>query len=305
MTKDEFFSALSNLSVWERDGERAPHKPIMLLYALAMLKHGHRQFDFSEIEKPIESILETILPKRKNIHVHYPFWYLKTKGKTSGQTIWEIHGAEQIKFRKGKTEPLKSELRNNHIEAGFTSDVLSLLDREPEVIDISIQLLLDGQFPRSIQEDICAMLGIDDIDLSEACIPASIERKPRDPKFREKVLIAYKGECAVCGYSLRVKDRLAGIEAAHIKWHQAGGPDVVPNALSLCSTHHILFDRGAFTIDKELKIGVSDSMSGELLYDIVTRFNGASIRLPQRECHYPSEEFLSWHKEQVLVGELL
>lgn len=305
MTKDEFFSALSNLSVWERDGERAPHKPIMLLYALAMFKHGQRLLDFSEVEKPVESILGTILPKRKSIHVHYPFWYLKTEGRARGQTIWEIHGAEQIKLREGKPEPLKSELRNHHIEAGFTSDVLALLDGEPGVIDSAIQLLLDAQFPRSIQEDICAMLGIDDIDLSEAPIPASIERKRRDPKFREKVLTAYKGECAVCGYSLRVKDRLAGIEAAHIKWHQAGGPDEEPNALSLCSTHHILFDRGAFTIDKEFKIRVSDSMSGELLYDIVTRFNGESIRLPQRECHYPSEGFLTWHKEQVLVGELL
>lgn len=305
MTRDELFSALSNLSVWERNGERAPHKPIMLLYALAMLKDGHRQLDFSEVEKPIENILGTILPKRKNINVHYPFWYLKTKDRNNGQAIWEVHNAEEIKFREGKTEPLKSELRNHHIKAGFTSDVLALLDREPEVIDISIQLLLDAQFPRSIQEDICSMVGIENIDLSEARVPESIKRKPRDPRFREKVLTAYKGECAVCGYSLRVKDRLAGIEAAHIKWHQAGGPDVESNALSLCSTHHILFDRGAFTIDKEFKIGVSDSMSGELLHDIIMRFKGASIRLPQRECHYPSEKFLGWHKEQVLVGELL
>ena len=36
-----------------------------------------------------------------------------------------------------------------------------------------------------------------------------------------------------------------GIEAAHIKWHQAGGPDTEDNGLALCTLHHKRFDRGA------------------------------------------------------------
>ena len=36
--------------------------------------------------------------------------------------------------------------------------------------------------------------------------------------------------------------------AAHIKWFQARGQDVVPNGLALCSLHHKIFDLGAFTV---------------------------------------------------------
>ena len=38
-----------------------------------------------------------------------------------------------------------------------------------------------------------------------------------------------------------------GLEAAHIKWFQARGPDVVQNGLALCSLHHKIFDLGANT----------------------------------------------------------
>jgi HNH endonuclease len=39
-----------------------------------------------------------------------------------------------------------------------------------------------------------------------------------------------------------------GLDAAHIEWFQASGPDVVPNGLALCSLHHKIFDLGAFTV---------------------------------------------------------
>ena len=44
---------------------------------------------------------------------------------------------------------------------------------------------------------------------------------------------AYGDRCAVCG-----------VEAAHVMWLQAGGPDDVRNGLVLCALHHAAFDRG-------------------------------------------------------------
>ena len=49
-------------------------------------------------------------------------------------------------------------------------------------------------------------------------------RRRRDPAFRERVLMAYQYRCAVCGYDLRLGTQQVALEAAHIKWHQAGGP---------------------------------------------------------------------------------
>lgn len=305
MTEEQLIAAFSNLSVWERKGERAPHKPVMLLFALAELKRGKTSVLYSEAEKPVEGVLEAILPLRKSFHAHYPFWYLKTEDKGSGLKIWDIHNAGDIRFRKGKSEPLKSELRRYHTEAGFSGEVLSLFKRSPDMINVTIQILLDAQFPKTIQEEICAMLGIDYDELSDFVVVNASPKKARDPKFRDKILIAYRGECAVCGYSLRVKDKLVGVEAAHIRWHQADGPDIESNGLCLCSTHHILFDRGAYTIDENLQVRVSDRITGPSIAEIMTNFDKAGIRLPQRESQHPSAEFLHWHANQVLVGEVL
>lgn len=66
-------------------------------------------------------------------------------------------------------------------------------------------------------------------------------KRSRDPNFRNKILRAYKYSCAVCGFNVRLGNNLVGIEAAHIKWHQAGGPDREDNGIALCSMHHKLF----------------------------------------------------------------
>src|SRR5437588_7846441 len=49
-----------------------------------------------------------------------------------------------------------------------------------------------------------------------------------------------------------------GLDAAHIRWHQAGGPDREGNGLALCVLHHKLFDLGAFTVSPSGLLLVSD-----------------------------------------------
>ena len=60
------------------------------------------------------------------------------------------------------------------------------------------------------------------------------------------MLTAYEYQCAV---RLRIRWTLlreaVGLEAAHIRWWAADGPDEVDNAVALCSLHHKLLDRGA------------------------------------------------------------
>jgi putative restriction endonuclease len=66
----------------------------------------------------------------------------------------------------------------------------------------------------------------------------------------------------VCGFDVRLGNILIAVEAAHIKWHQAGGPDEERNGLALCSLHHKLFDRGVFTISNSMSVIVSESANG-------------------------------------------
>jgi uncharacterized protein len=69
-------------------------------------------------------------------------------------------------------------------------------------------------------------------------------RRRRDPRFREEILRIYERRCAVCGYDGRLGTTDLAIEAAHIKWHAAGGPDAAENGLALCSFHHVALEPG-------------------------------------------------------------
>jgi putative restriction endonuclease len=94
---------------------------------------------------------------------------------------------------------------------------------------------------------------------------------------------------------------VVGLEAAHIKWFQAGGPDVEPNGLALCALHHKLLDLGAFTVlPDDYVIMVSQSLVGSVeAQDKMLGYHGAGIVLPQSDAYFPDTEFLVWQKSEV------
>ena len=66
------------------------------------------------------------------------------------------------------------------------------------------------------------------------------------------MLTAYEWRCAVCGLDVRLGSVSIILEAAHIKWHQAGGPDEESNGLALGVLHHKAFDLGALPSPDDL-----------------------------------------------------
>ena len=104
---------------------------------------------------------------------------------------------------------------------------------------------MDGHFPESLHDEIRDAVGIPRTwVVREAPLPPR-----RDPAFRDEVLREYQRRCAVCDFDVRLGNELIGLEAAHIKWHAAGGPDEVANGLALCGLHHKAFDRGALGLE--------------------------------------------------------
>ncbi|WP_340620909.1 phosphorothioated DNA-binding restriction endonuclease [Xenorhabdus siamensis] len=196
-TIKELQVAISNLSVWRKGDQRAPHKPLLLLYVLSQYQKGHeRLFDYGEeIHQPLLNLLNHFGPRRKN---HYPtllFWRL------------------------------------------------------------------------------------------------------RDPHFRQQILRVYNYECAICGYNLRHDDTPVGLEAAHIKWKQYGGPCTINNGLALCSLHHSAFDMGSISIDDNMQLLVSESINGgPMVKQLFWNFAKQPILLPQNRDYYLLESFINWHR---------
>jgi putative restriction endonuclease len=278
---------IQNLSVWKREGERAPHKPLLLLLSLARVSQGKsRLASFSELEEPLRHLLLHYGPPRKAVHPEYPFCWLRTDG------LWVAPGIENLPRRAGSGDPLKSALIKEDINGGFPDPVFQLFRVDPGVLRSTAKTLLDAHFPISIHNDILNEIGL------------SIESQKtfgqRDADFRREVLRAYEHSCAICGYDAKVGSNDLGLEAAHIKWHQAGGPDKVQNGLALCTLHHKAFDLGAIGLNENRIIMISADVHGhnqtrKLFY----AFSRKNLRRPNRiEC-VPDKRFILWHCKEV------
>ena len=125
-----------------------------------------------------------------------------------------------------------------------------------------------------------------------------------DSNFLENVLKAYEYKCAVCGFDVRLRFQPVALDAAYIKWQQAGGPHTETNGLALCVLHQRLFDRGAFTLSKQLRIMVSDEANGSAGFqEWLMRYHGQMLSFPQRKSYYPNERYVDWHVREVFQGE--
>jgi putative restriction endonuclease len=127
-----------------------------------------------------------------------------------------------------------------------------------------------------------------------------IARRRRDPQFRVEILRIYDHRCAVCGFDARLGNTDLGLEAAHIQWHPAGGPDTSNNGVALCSFHHLAFDRGALSIDERLRILVSKDVHGQNhIEQLLLAYGGKPLRMPQRGEPTPENKYLDWHRREV------
>ena len=179
----------------------------------------------------------------------------------------------------------------------FTEEVASRLQADPSLASEIIWQLLEVHFTDRLPKPILDSAGIE-------LTSRGIIRKKRASNFRANVLEAYEYRCAVCGFDVRLRQKAIALEAAHIKWYRAEGPDEVVNGVALCSLHHELFDRGAFTLSNDLNILVSKDAKGTTgLDEWLMRFHGEKLSLPQWQIYYPNENFTRWHFKEVFKGE--
>lgn len=291
MTPDELKQLIRQITVWKRGDQRAPHKPLLLLYALGRcLNGGQRMLPYSEVDRELRPLLLEFGPERKSCHTEYPFQRLANDG------IWQLTNADKLEHRAGNTDVKKSELLKYNIAGGFTEEAFELLRARPALISELAIEILNQHFPQTFYADLLDAVGLE-IQFEQTL------RRRRDPAFRERVLMAYQYRCAVCGYDLRLGAQQVALEAAHIKWHQAGGPDEETNGLALCSMHHKLFDRGAFTVNDAMQFCVSQKANGSIgLSEWLMSFHGLPLKSPQSACYAPHLGHIAWHRREVFHG---
>ena len=296
LAPDELRARVASLSVWTRGDQRAPHKPLLLLYALARFAGGQRDLPYSTVEPALRDLLQAFGPPRQTHHPEYPFWHLKTDG------LWEVDRADALTMRSGHNAPTLTSLRQLDPAGRLSEDVALALQAYPALMGELASGLLDAHFPASLHGEILDAVGLD-------LGTIAVRKRRRDPAFRERVLRAYGYRCAVCGFETRVGPALVGVDAAHVMWHQTGadGVDAVTNGLALCALHHRLLDRGAFTLAsagaEEVVLDVSEAAHGGDGFERwLLDFHGRAIARPVSPGYRVAEPSVAWHRREVFRG---
>jgi putative restriction endonuclease len=159
-----------------------------------------------------------------------------------------------------------------------------------------------GKLTFSVAVDDAVHLGLQggapvlDSDSSEtarrAYVTAAVRVRLHQRAFRERVLEAYRRQCAFC--RLRHDELL---DAAHIiPDAEPEGEPRVSNGLSLCSLHHAAFDRYFIGLRPDFTIEVREDVlkehDGPTLLHAIQALHQTRIVLPSQKALRPARELL-------------
>ena len=283
---------LTSLRQHQVDGHRSPHKPLLVLLALGQLSTtGSSTLDWSAVEFRLGALLaEFGSPTSTGASAAaYPFTRLRADG------VWQLS--------RDVPNDNVGLLREAPITGEFPPDVEKhLLASEGDLVSVAGQLV-ESQFPFTVAPDVLAACGLDPdavLGASPALAPATARK--RDPVWRRQIVEAWDRSCAFCGFDGSAGGAPVGIEAAHIRWFNFGGPDALDNGLALCSLHHKLLDRGVLGFRDPETVTVSSTYSasseqGRRVYDLHEH------KLRARPgTRMPAQEHVDWHRQEVFKG---
>lgn len=148
MSEQELRHKISNIRTWKRHSERAPHKPLLLLLALAKLQNGESELTYEEVRLKMKELLCEFGPPRASYHPEHPFVRLATDG------LWELNISVDEKNISDK------KLVSKQAVGRFRLEVLELLKGNERLIQEIVEHLLQDHFPEKDHQKIVEKVGL-------------------------------------------------------------------------------------------------------------------------------------------------
>ncbi|WP_298235637.1 HNH endonuclease [uncultured Azohydromonas sp.] len=120
-----------------------------------------------------------------------------------------------------------------------------------------------------------------------------VKQRLHQASFRDAVISAYQGRCALSGLPEPML-----LDAAHIiaDRHEDWGQPVVPNGIPLSKIHHAAFDAHLIGIDPDYIVHVAERLRAQNdgpMLEALKRLHGSRLHLPQRSHDRPDQDRLA------------
>lgn len=88
-SRRDVLESFANIRCFEARGERAPNKPLLLLYALGRLQaEGRKRLGYEETHEDLANLLRQFGSPRRRVHPEQPFGRLVADG------LWQLEQAD-------------------------------------------------------------------------------------------------------------------------------------------------------------------------------------------------------------------
>jgi putative restriction endonuclease len=293
----EVLTRLATFRQYQHDGKRVPHKPLLVLLSLGRLQNtGSSALPWSTAETQLADLIAEFGPPSTTARAQsaaYPFTRLRR------DDIWVIDA--------DVPDDNLTPLREHGVTGRFDERLETALRAKPGLLRQAARQLVESHFPMTVAPDVLTAVGLnpDAVMSATEVMDELAARRKRSSSWPQMILAAWDRQCAFCGYDGQLGGTAVGIEAAHVRWFNLGGPDTEDNGMALCSLHHKLFDRGAIGLDQDHRIQVSGLFNARTdaakkIYDLHDRPLN-----PRLGTSLPAPAHIAWHSSQVFKGEAL
>lgn len=302
------FSKLHRATV---SGDKAPHKPILLLSIIQLIENKtiaeNKIFITSELVATFKDLWHLLVHNPKfTDNFSLPFFHLRSEG------FWRLHTYSGKELILSSSHSIRSfaQLKETIAFACFDAPLFSLLFATEarallkqtllqvyfSAIDLNLlqpSRTLFGTIENQILKEDSTVYKrqIEEADDEEIFIRSGV--------FKKVIPAIYDNTCCVTKMKVISTFNIQMIDACHIKPFSVSHDDTITNGISLCPNMHRAFDRGLLSLDDNYRVVVSDSFNETDNAYSLKQYAGMQIHLP-KEIHYlPHIENLAWHREHI------
>ena len=298
---------------------KAPHKPILLLSVLQLVKRkiitSNRIFITPELILSFKSNWENLVDTKHTPNFSLPFFHLRS------EPFWHLVIQPGMELTVNKSKSIKSfkSLRESIAFAEIDKDLFLLMSNK-ETREILEEELLNYYFSISKKRYTLSSVSEEEIKIENEILNEpkatyqnlilELKNNLDDDEYQEEIFVRgglfkktipkiYNYQCCISGMKIETSTNAQMVDACHIIPFSISHDDTIPNGISLSPNLHRAYDRGLITINKDYIVRISPTVKDYKSVYSISQFEGVKLILPKSPNWYPSPESLIWHTKEV------